>query len=54
MFPNCETQFIIASATALFAGDWETEELAQARKQMKPAYDCAIRNLYAKSLSDNK
>jgi hypothetical protein len=37
MFPSCETQFISARATALFAGDWETDELAHARKQMNPA-----------------
>lgn len=45
IFPNCETQLISASATALFAGGWETEELAQAKKQMKPAYACVMRNL---------
>ena len=45
MFPDWEKQFISASATALFAGGRETDELAQARKQMKPAYDWVIRNL---------
>jgi len=44
-FPNCETQLISASATARFAGGYDTELLAQAKKQMKPPYDCAIKNL---------
>jgi len=45
MFPNWATQFIKASAAALFAGSGETDELSHAEKQMKPAYDWAIKNL---------
>jgi hypothetical protein len=54
MFPNWETQFINASATALFAGGWETDELTHARKQMKPAYDWAIRNLMFARVEGNE
>lgn len=35
-FPSCEIQLISASATARFAGGYDTEPLAQARKTMKP------------------
>ena len=45
ILPNWATQFISASATARFAGGWDTEPLAQARKQIEPPLDWAMKNL---------
>ena len=45
ILPNWATQFINASATARFAGGWDTEPLAQARKQIGAALDWTMKNL---------
>lgn len=45
ILPLCEVALINASATARLAGGLETVDDIHARKQMKPALLCAIRNL---------
>lgn len=44
-FPRDETELIKARATALFDDGRDMVPLAQARKQIKPAYVWAIRKL---------
>ena len=44
-FPNWENALINASETARFDGERANMLDVQARKQMKPEYDCAIRKL---------
>ena len=50
MFPSCENALMNASATARLEGGRAMELLTQARKIMKPAYDCAMRNLWGKQV----
>ena len=45
MLPSCEKALINASATARFEGGRAIELLTHVKKIMKPAYDCAIKNL---------
>ncbi len=44
-FPSCEKALMSARATARLDGGRAKVLLIQARKQMNPAYDWAIRNL---------
>jgi hypothetical protein len=44
-FPNDEIELMKAKATALFDDGRDIVPLAQARKQIKPAYDWAIKKL---------
>lgn len=46
MLPNEDTVLMSARATARLLVGWEIVPLAQARKHMNPAYDCAIMNLW--------
>jgi hypothetical protein len=51
MFPSCENALINASATARFDGGRAKVLDVHVRKQMKPAYDCAIKKLTKGSAS---
>jgi hypothetical protein len=53
-FPNCENELINASATARFDGGRARMLDVQAKKQMKPEYDCAIMNLITAKCPSNR
>ena len=50
MFPSCENALMNARATARLEGGRAMELLTHARKMMKPAYDCAMRNLWGRQV----
>jgi len=53
-FPNCENALINASATARFDGGRAKMLDVQAKKHMKPEYDCAIRKLITVECPSNR